>query len=131
MRRRSRTECPPLRGSRSNPDRTWRASAWEGWRCSRASLDRGRCGFGDVNGNLNDAEVRLIWLGAGHQRHRDVVDGNEILGAPLGTATMRVTVKHHRHGEPADRILEAARTDERVDLGRLALDCLLNRRVVK
>ena len=65
------------------------------------------------------------------QRHRDVVDRHVFLGVPFGTAAMRVPVKDHRHRESADRILETARADERVDLRRFAFDGFLNGRVVE
>ena len=44
---------------------------------------------------------------------------------------MRVAVDHERHRIASDRLLEAARSEERIDLERLAFDRLLNRRVVQ
>src|SRR3954447_12000748 len=44
---------------------------------------------------------------------------------------MRMTVYRERHRESIDWILEAARTDEWIDLERLTLDCLLHRRIVQ
>src|SRR5262245_63897976 len=44
---------------------------------------------------------------------------------------MRVAVEGHRHRVPQERFLEPARSEEREDLGGLALDRVANRRVVQ
>ena len=49
----------------------------------------------------------------------------------FGLAAVRVAVHDERHRIAADRLFEAARSEERIDLERLAFDGLLNRRVVQ
>ena len=66
-----------------------------------------------------------------HQRHRYVEHGRIRPRAPFGLAVVRVAVEDRRHRVARERLLEAAAAEERIDLERLALDRLLDRRVVQ
>src|SRR5205814_7416841 len=68
---------------------------------------------------------------AREERHRHVVHLHAALGRALELPAMRMAVKDHRDGIAADRLLEAARAEERMNLERLAFDGLKDGRVVQ
>src|SRR5262249_36112736 len=70
-----------------------------------------------ANGNVEHPERRFVGKGSREQRHRDVVDRNARLRGALQLTAMGVAVEHQRHGVSADRLLETARSEERIDLG--------------
>src|SRR3954454_15715424 len=77
--------------------------------------------------DLEHAERRAISKRPREQRHRHVVYRYVVLGAPLEPASVRVTVHDQRHRIAADGFLQPARTEERINLQRLAFYRLLNR----
>src|SRR5207244_2882793 len=80
---------------------------------------------------FEDAERRTIGERTRQERHRHVVDLHAALGRALELSAMRMAVKHHRDWIAADRLLEAARAEERINLERFAFDGLQNWRVVQ
>src|SRR5262249_29708117 len=64
-------------------------------------------------------------------RHADVVDGDVTARPPLELAAVRMAVEHDAHRISQERLLEAARSGEGEDLGRLAVARRLDRRVVQ
>src|SRR5207253_2981742 len=59
------------------------------------------------------------------------IDRDAAFRLPLELAAVRMAVKDEGHRISADRLLQAARPEERIDLERLAVDRRLNRRVMQ
>src|SRR5262245_59921792 len=92
---------------------------------ARAAIWRWRC-----ETELDEPE-RPIGKDLAHERGRDVVDGNVRAGTALRSTVVRVAVEHRADGKARDRIFEAAASEERIDVARLAFDGALDRRVVQ
>src|SRR5262249_54962541 len=116
-------------GGPSPGSRRYRASrrARGALRTRQRGAGVGRLGHLD----LDDAEWRLIGVGAAEQRKRHVVDRYAGGGGALWPSAMRVAVEHDARSIAVDGLLEPARAQERIDLGRLAAHGRADRRVVE
>ena len=112
---------------------------WPNAGCRLRSTGRRRFEHGERLGpsrrrggrHVEDAKRRDVRVEPREQRHRHIVDGDVGVGPALGLTAVRVAVHDEGHRIPIERFLQTARSDERIDLERLALDRRLNRRVVQ
>src|SRR3954466_12147446 len=101
-------------------------------RAASARQRRGRLGRRTVAGlDLEDAERWTVGARTREQWHRDVVNRHAAFGGAFELAAVRVAVEDHGDRIAADRLLEAARSEERVNLERLTVDRRLDRRIVE
>ena len=84
-----------------------------------------------AGGHFEHTERRSIRKRTGQQRHRHVVDGDAAGRGALQLPAMRVPVHDERDRIAIERLLEPARSEERIDFERLAFDGLLNRRIMQ
>src|SRR5256885_2344204 len=68
---------------------------------------------------------------ASEERQRHVIDGNAHLRAAFRESAVRMAVDHERDRISSYRLLEAARSEKRINLERLALHRALDRRVMQ